>query len=253
MMDMKKILLGLVAPLIILFVWWITTTFGNIPSSILPNLPEVGKAFRVMGKSGQLQEDLLLSFSRVVRGYAFATLIGVTIGTVTGMSKTASAILMPTITTIRQIPMIAWIPLIIVWCGIGELSKVVIIVLAAFFPILVNTFSGISSTPVGYIEVAQMYRLSRWKSFVKLYLPHALPNIFVGMKLGLGVSWMAVIASELVAATSGVGYRMNYARTMMQSDQVIVCMLVIGLVGISMDKLLSIVFRKLTPWERIRK
>jgi sulfonate transport system permease protein len=144
--------------------------------------------------------------------------------------------------------MIAWIPLIILWCGIGEKSKVVIIVIAAFFPIMINTLNGVESTPSGYIEVARLYKLSNWQTFLKVYLPHALPSIFVGLKLSLGVSWMAVVASELIAATSGIGYRMSDARSLMRSDIVIVCMLIIGLVGIVMDKCLTFLFRVLTPW-----
>lgn len=248
---MKKYVIGILLPVLIVLTWWGVTSTGNIPPSILPTLPEVGNAFTDMCRSGEMQKDLIASLSRVVKGYVLASLLGILLGTVTGMSKTASQLLMPTITTIRQIPVIAWIPLIILWCGIGETSKVVIIVLAAFFPVLVNTYSGIVNTPAGYIEVAQMYRLNKWKSFCKVYLPAALPNILVGMKLGLGISWMAVVASELVAATSGIGYRMNYARTMMQSDRVIVCMLVVGLIGIVMDKLISILFTKITPWEKV--
>jgi sulfonate transport system permease protein len=149
--------------------------------------------------------------------------------------------------------MIAWFPLIILWCGIGETSKVVVIVIAAFFQVLVNTLSGIQSTPEGYVEVAKLYRLNKFQSFLKLYLPHALPQILVGLKLGLSVSWMAVVAAELVSASSGIGYRMNDARSMMRSDRVIVCMIVIGLVGILMDKIITELFGLATPWTRLNK
>ena len=152
-------------------------------------------------------------------------------------------------TVIRQIPIIAWIPLIILWCGIGELSKIVVIVLAAFFPIMMNTMSGISSTPAGYIEVAQLYKLSFFKTFRKVYLP----QILVGLKLGLGISWMAVVAAELIASLSGIGYRMSNARSLMQSDVVIVCMILIGLIGILMDKILGVIFTAITPWNKKQK
>lgn len=133
------------------------------------------------------------------------------------------------------------------------MSKVVIIVLAAFFPILVNTESGMESTPQGYIEVAKLYKLNPVKTFTSVYLPNALPNILVGLKLGLGVSWMAVVAAELIAATTGIGYRMSNARSMMQSDVVIVCMIVVGLMGVLMDKGIGMVFDMLTPWNRVEK
>ena len=113
--------------------------------------------------------------------------------------------------------------------------------------------SGITGTPKGYVEVAKLYKLGRWQTFTKVFLPHALPQMLVGLKLGLGVSWMAVVASELIAATSGIGYRMNEARSLMRSDKVIVCMIVIGIVGILMDKVISVIFEKITPWIQINE
>lgn len=246
----RKILLGLAIPVAVIVFWFCATTYGSVPSGILPGLPKVGSTFVEMLQNGQLQQDLIVSLSRVVKGYLLSAVFGIILGSLMGMSRTVKELLLPVVTVIRQIPIIAWIPLIILWCGIGELSKVVIIVLAAFFPILVNTESGMESTPKGYIEVARLYKLNPLKTFVKVYLPHALPNILVGLKLGLGVSWMAVVASELIAATTGIGYRMSNARSMMQSNVVIVCMIVVGIVGVLMDKGIGILFRTITPWQK---
>lgn len=246
----KKTILGFLIPILIVTAWFWATTYGSIPSGILPGIPKVGKTFVDMINTGQLQQDLLISLTRVLKGYFASALLGVTLGSLMGMSKTVKELFLPIVTVIRQIPMIAWIPLIILWCGIGELSKVVIIVLAAFFPILVNTESGMESTPEGYIEVAKLYKLNPWRTFTSVYLPHALPHILVGLKLGLGVSWMAVVAAELIAATTGIGYRMSNARSMMQSNVVIVCMIVVGLIGVLMDKGIGILFGLLTPWEK---
>ena len=248
--KVKTILFGLIPPIAIIIAWYLATTFGSIPTSILPTIPMVKDAFINMCQTGQLQSDLAISLSRVVKGFLISAVIGILLGSVMGMSKTINKILNPTITVLRQIPIIAWIPLLILWCGIGESSKIVIIVLASFFPILINTMSGISNTPQGYIEVAKLYKLNPWKTFVKVYLPHSLPQVFVGLKLGLSVSWMAVVAAELIASSSGIGYRMSNARSLMYSDVVIVCMLVVGLIGILMDKLLGLVFNKLTPWNK---
>ncbi|WP_310603109.1 ABC transporter permease [Anaerosporobacter sp.] len=250
MKRIRDIGIQLIIPIIIVIAWHIATTYTDTPSSILPSISKVRKAFGTMVQTGQLQEDLGVSFLRVTKGYACSILLGGVLGILMGMFPFVKKLFGLITTVIRQIPMIAWIPLIILWCGIGEKSKVVIIVIAAFFPIMVNTLNGVESTPVGYIEVAKLYKLSKIKTFVKVYLPHALPQILVGLKLSLGVSWMAVVASELIAATSGIGYRMSDARSLMRSDIVIVCMLVIGLVGIIMDKGLTVLFRALTPWER---
>lgn len=253
MEKLKTVLLGLIIPVLVVLFWWYATNYGTTPESILPKISTVGKSIKQMWIAGNLQEDLAISLKRVVAGYVISALLGIILGTVMGMSETIRKIFQPTVTTIRQIPIMAWIPLLILWCGIGEASKIVIIVIASFFPIMVNTLSGISGTPLEYVEVAKLYKISKWKTFIRVYLPHALPHIQTGLKLGLGVSWMAVVAAELIASTSGIGYRMSYARTLMQSDVVIICMIVIGIIGILMDKLLTIIFTALTPWERKRR
>ena len=125
-----------------------------------------------------------------------------------------------------------------------------VILFAATFPIVVNTMSGVDSTSETYLEVAKMYGLSKKDTFFKVYLPSALPNIFTGLRLGLGASWMAVVASELIASSSGIGYRLNDARSLMRSDVVIVCMIIIGLVGLLMDKLIVLISHELTPWKK---
>ena len=144
--------------------------------------------------------------------------------------------------------MLAWIPLIVLWFGIGESSKIIVIVLAAFFPILINTISGITSTDPKLIEVGKMYNLSNFKLFTKIYLPSAIPSIFVGLKLGLGVSWMAVVGAEIIAATSGIGYRINDARSLMQPEVVFVGMIVIAIIGLLMEQILNRISKILTPW-----
>lgn len=251
--KIKQIGFGLLIPVIIVLAWYLSTTFGSVPPSLLPGLSKVGNTFLSILQSGRLVSDLSISLSRVVKGYLLSVAIGVTLGSIMGMSSNMRYVFQPIVTVIRQIPMIAWIPLIILWAGIGEASKVIVIVIAAVFPILVNTLSGISSTSGNYVEVAKLYKLSKWKTFIRVYLPHALPQILVGLKLGLGVSWMAVVASELIASTSGIGYRMSDARSLMQSDVVIICMIVIGLLGIIMDKGLSILFSLFTPWKKLEK
>lgn len=250
MKPMKRMVLGLILPVLILAAWWWVTTFTQMSHAILPAISEVGTTFREFLLDGTLQADLGDSLSRVIKGYAVAVVLGIAVGSAMGMWQTTYALVHPLITAVRQIPVIAWIPLIILWCGIGELSKVVVIAIAAFFPIAVNTLGGIQSLPAGYLEVARLYRLSAAQTFRKVYLPHALPQILVGLKLGLGSSWMAVVAAELIAASSGIGYRLNYARGLLRSDAVILCMLVIGVVGIVMDKLLTLVFRQLLPWKK---
>ncbi|MDR3314462.1 MAG: ABC transporter permease [Oscillospiraceae bacterium] len=248
MKHWQKILLGLSLPAAILLAWWLATTYGDIPPQILPK-PQSVLAVYGGEDASVLLGHLLISLWRVVQGFLLASLLGVVFGSLTGVSRVAKSILMPTLTAIRQIPMIAWIPLLILWCGIGEASKIAIIVLAAFFCVFVNTHAGIAETPENFLEVARLYRLSKLRTFFGVHLPSALPQILTGLQLGLGVSWMAVVASELISATSGIGYHMSDARVFMRSDIVIACMLVIGLVGIAMNTALALLFGLIAPWK----
>lgn len=253
MKKTKQLVLSSIIPILVLIGWYYVTNFKDTPAAILPKISSVGKAFVKLVNNGQLVGDLSISVIRVVKGYFFAALLGITLGTLMGMSRTIRHLFSFTLNAIRQIPMLAWIPMIILWCGIGEASKVVIIVMGAFFPIMVNTVSGISTTSEGYIEVARLYKLSKWKTFTKVYLPSALPQIFVGLKVGLGISWMAVVASELIASSSGIGYRISDARSLMRPDVMIVGMIWIGIIGITMDRILSFVAKKATPWIPTRR
>jgi sulfonate transport system permease protein len=235
-------------PVIIFISWWFTTEHEYFPVVILPPMKAVAVSFLKQLRSGQLSHDIIVSLIRVVKGFSIAALLGISLGLLMGASKTMNRFFVLPLNSIRQIPIIAWIPLVILWCGIGELSKVVIIVLGAFFPVLVNTILGVSQVPKDYIEVGRMFRISRWKMFTKIYLPAAIPAIFEGLKLGLSNSWMIVVAAEIIAASSGIGYRINDARSLMQSEVVIVGILVIGLIGLVLDQLFVWGSKLLTPW-----
>lgn len=248
-MEKKQEYIKYIVPIGIVLLWILATNFGKVPETSLPKISSVKRAFIEMIKSGQLYSDLGVSIRRVLAGYFVSGVIGITFGIFMGISKKGKLLFQTTLTAMRQIPMVAWIPLIILWAGIGEISKVVVILFAATFPIIVNTVNGIENTPQNFLEVAKMYRLSKRETFMKVYLPSSLPNLFVGLRLGLSASWMAVVASELIASSSGIGYRLNDARSLMRSDVVIVCMIIIGLVGILMDKIVTLIGELATNWE----
>ena len=235
-------------PIAIVILWHIVTKKQVFSAAILPSVSVVVESFINQLKTGQLIKDIVVSLSRVLKGFFFASLTGIVLGVIMGVSKNINRFFTFTLNSIRQIPMMAWMPMIILWFGIDELSKVVIISMGAFFPVLVNTISGITQVPKGYIEVGRMYKLSKWDLFRKIYFPSALPSIFVGLKLALGISWMIVVAAELIAASSGIGYRINDARSLMEPEVVLVGMFVIGFIGIIMDQILFRISKLVTPW-----
>ena len=236
-------------PVFIIVLWLTATNLGNIPETALPKLSSVKTEFVEMLKTGQLYSDLGISIRRVLGGYIISSILGISIGITMGISKRIKETMLFSLTSIRQVPMVAWIPLIILWTGIGEISKITVIFFAATFPIIVNTINGIDSTPENYLELAKAYKLNKIDTFFKVYLPSALPNIFIGLRLGLSASWMAVVAAELVASSSGIGYRLNDARSLMKSDVVIVCMIVIGITGVLMDKIITLFAQQIMSWK----
>jgi len=240
---------GVILPILILVAWMVATNLEFFSAAILPSISTVFDSLKTQLNSGQLVKDISISLVRVLEGYLIAATLGITLGVLMGISERVNKFFFLTFTSIRQIPMLAWIPLIVLWFGIGESSKIIVIVIAAYFPILLNTMNGIKRADKNLIEVGNMYNLSKWKLFTKIYFPSALPSIFVGLKLGLGISWMAVVGAEIIASSSGIGYRMNDARSLMQPEVVFVGMIAIALIGITMDQILTRISKKITPWE----
>lgn len=249
MKKVGSIINYILLPVFIIALWETVTRLHLFPAVILPPIEMVAKSFIEQLKSGQLIGDISISIQRVLIGYLIAVVLAVALGISMGISPKVNKFFSLTFASIRQIPMIAWMPLIILWAGIDEASKIIIIVIGAFFPILLNTINGIMQTPKGLIEVGRMFMLSNWALLRKVYFPAALPSIFVGLRLGLGISWMVVVAAEIVAASSGIGYRINDARSLMRPEVVIVGMIVIAVVGVAMDQVLSRVLKKITPWQ----
>lgn len=240
----------LALPALILLAWHWSTIAGAVPSIVLPTLSAVGSSIASQLASGRLQGDVLISVSRILKGYGLAVVFGLAFGVAMGMSAHVDRFFGGLFRAIRQIPMVAWVPLLVMWFGIGEESKVAVIFLASFFQVLLNTIDGIQRCDKRLVEVGKMYRLSPWQLFRKIYLPSALPQIFVGLKLGLSVSWMAVVAAEMIAASSGIGFRINDARALLDYPTVFSGMIAIAVAGVLMDVILSLVARLCMPWER---
>lgn len=246
----KEIVNYVLFPILILITWELISKLKIVPSILLPSIGDVIKSFISQIKSGQLINDLATSLIRVFKGYFIAVILGITMGIIMGISEKTNKFFTIVFNGIRQIPPLAWIPLFILWFGIGETSKVIMIAIGAFFSILLNTINGIKNTPKQYLEVAKLYKIKKIDLFKKVYLPSAVPSIFVGLRLGAGSSWMSVVAAEMIASSSGIGYRINDARSLMQPDVVIVGIIVIGTVGILMDTLLRRIAHFASRWER---
>jgi len=238
----------LILPIIMLVSWHIVTHFKICPPTVLPGIPDVIKAFGRQALSGQFFEDLGISLIRVVKGFLIAAVSGVSLGVIMAVSLRTNRFFKAVFEALRQIPTIAIIPLLIIWFGIGETTKVIMIAKSAFFPILLNTISSIRETPGGYLELARIYKLKPLQTYLSIYFPFSIPYLFTGLRLALGAAWTTVVAAEIVASSSGIGYRINDARMLMEPDTVIVGILSIGAVGSLMDKGLVCLEKRITPW-----
>jgi sulfonate transport system permease protein len=229
--------------------WQGLSSMGYIKQIILPPPSQVALTFLELLKSGAMPRHIGISVLRVLEGFGIAAMLGLSLGIAIGLSRTLDRISDLIIQVIKPIPPIAWIPLAILWFGIGEQSKVYIIFLGAFFPIIINTIDGIRQTDHKFIEVARILAVPRVKFVRQVVLPGALPAIMTGLRVGLMVAWMCVVAAELIAASSGIGYLIMDARQLSQSDVVLVGMITIGVIGKLMDSLIRRLEKRLIRWK----
>jgi ABC-type nitrate/sulfonate/bicarbonate transport system permease component len=237
----------LVAPALIL-VWQLLSAFGWINTNIFPPPSRIVQAIVDMAQAGLLWKDVQASVLRVSIGFALATIVGVGLGALLGRVQWLARLILPIIEIVRPISPIAWIPIAILWFGLGDKPAWFLICYGAFFPIFTNTYLGVISVQQIHVQAAQCHGASRTLFVRRVLLPSALPYILAGMRIGLGVAWMCVIAAELIAAQSGLGYMIQLARTMIETEKVFAGMIIIGILGFCMNALMSWLERQLTPW-----
>ena len=230
--------------LILLAVWQAAARTGIWSAYVLPPPAKVAKALAGMVESGVLFRHIGVSFRRVLEGFSIAFFMAMAGGIVVSQKPFAEEYYGGFLEFMRNVPPISLIALLILWFGIGETSKIIIIVLASFFPMYLNIRKGFVSGSRNLLEVGTVFGLSSWQKFCRIILPSAVPDILVGMRIGLGYSWRAIIGAEMIAAASGLGYLILDAQQMSRSDKVIAGIVTIGTVGILCDKLFLLVFHK---------
>lgn len=233
---MRKTIISLVIPVIIIIVWAILTTYtGIIPAYLIPSPHDVLEAFKSLLMNGTLVEDTADTLSRVLLGFAVAAAVAVPLGIVIGWSKTVENYLSFTIGILRPIPPIAWIPFAILWFGLGLGSAIFIIFVGSVFPILISTADGVKRIDKVYIESAYTLGASELQTIKKVVFPAALPNIITGLKVGMGIALMCTVAAEMIGSNNGLGYLILTATSMLDSASAIVGMLAIGVIGLAFE------------------
>lgn len=246
----KNYLVSLVLPVGLISAWEISVQLEYLPPTLIAAPSSVLKAFSYLLNRGELWSHGAISLSRLLAGFALGTCIGIIIGIATGYSKFFEKLVAPTIRVLAPIPPIAWIPLFIVLFGIGEGSKIALIATASGIIVYLNTFQGLRSVDQRYVELAKAYNRSGLQILFGILLPSATAQIFTGMRIALGISWILLVAAELIASSGGLGWLIWDSRNFARPDDMIVGMICLGILGALSDVILSLVERKLLWWRQ---
>lgn len=238
---------------VLLAIWWAVTALQLISPLFLPSPWQVlQKLLTIAGPQGfmdaTLWQHLAASLTRIAIALVLAAIVGVPVGIAMGLSPTVRGILDPLIELYRPVPPLAWLPLVIIWFGIGETPKILLIYLAIFAPVVMSTLAGVKSAQQVRIRAAQSLGASRAQVLWLVILPGALPEILTGLRIGLGVGWSTLVAAELIAATRGLGFMVQSAGEFLATDVVLAGIAVIAIIAFVLELGLRALQRRLTPW-----
>jgi len=233
----------------VVIVWELITRTGIISELFLPAPSNILAEGVKMLSSGEIFNNLMASLYRIALGYLIGGIAGIAVGLLTGMSKLADVTGTPIVYALYPIPKIALLPLIILWLGIGEVSKVTVISLGVFFPVAINTYSGVKNIDPLYVKVAISFYASKFSLMRKVILPGALPVIFAGLKLAAGTSLLMLVAAEMIAAQEGIGAMILHYGDLMLTTKLMVGVIILSLLGILFTKSLELLEKKIVPWK----
>lgn len=230
---------GWLVPLVLIIFWALLSNKGIFPEYLLPHPLSVWNELVYLNQRGDLWPHVYTTGWRVAAGFFFGALAATLLGALTGYSRIARELLDPTLQAVKAVPSLAWVPLFILWFGIFETSKIILIAVGVFFPIYLNLMSGIKNTDRKLYEVAKVYRLSRWNLVVRVLLPATLPSYFIGLRAGLALGWMFVIAAELMGASQGLGFLMLDGQMTGNPSIIIGALVLFALAGKITDALIT--------------
>ncbi|TLV14691.1 aliphatic sulfonate ABC transporter permease SsuC [Klebsiella indica] len=248
---MKKILHRLIPwllPLTLIALWQIASQAGWLSTRILPAPDAVAATFWRLTVDGELWQNLSISTWRALTGFAIGGSIGLGLGLMTGLSRIGERVLDTSVQMLRNVPHLALIPLVILWFGIDESAKIFLVALGSLFPVYLNTFHGIRNLDRGLLEMARSYGLSGFSLFWQVILPGALPSIMVGVRFSLGLMWLTLIVAETISANAGIGYLAMNAREFLQTDVVVVAIILYALLGKLADTVAQLLERVWLRW-----
>lgn len=245
---LKDAAAGAAIPVLVIALWQTAVSAGLISPLFLPSPAAIMRTFAALALSEQLLHHLLVSMGRAALGFLIGGASGLLLGIVTGLFRKAQYVLDPSIQVLRLVPHLAVAPLIILWFGFGETSKIAIIVSGSFFPLYINTFLGIRNVDNKLFEVAKVLSFSPFRRLTRLVLPAALPDILLGVRTSLAVSWIGLVVAELIGSQSGIGFLINEAKQNSETTVIFVGIIIFAVVGKLIDSLMRGLERRLLRW-----
>ncbi len=247
-MKGRERLLSILSPLLLIAAWELTVRLGLVDGRFIAAPSLILVALWNMSVSGELARDVGVSLWRIAAGFAIGVVPAVLLGLWMGLSRSVRAVFDPLIAAVYPIPKIAILPLLMVFFGIGESSKIAVVAISAFFPVVINTYTGVANVDRVYLDVAQSFGASRALVFRRVVFPGALPVIFAGIRLALGVCLIVIVSAEFVAARSGIGFLIWSSWEMLLIDKMFVGLLVIAVIGTLLTIGLREIQRRAIPW-----
>ncbi|TBL75273.1 ABC transporter permease [Paenibacillus thalictri] len=240
--------IGAALPVVLLAVWQLLGELGVVSPVFLPTPVEIAGSFGQLIATGELQAHLAISLERAATGFLIGGVFGLLTGFVVGFSQKAEYLIDPSMQMLRMIPHLAVAPLIILWFGFGESSKVFIIASGAFFPLYINTFLGIRSVDNKLFDVASVLGFSKTKQIFRLILPASLPHILLGLRLSVAISWLGLVVAELIGSQAGVGFLINFGKQTSGTDLIFVGVIVFAVIGMAVDLVFRWLDTRLLAW-----
>jgi NitT/TauT family transport system permease protein len=250
--ETKERIVAILSPIAILVVWQILSWAGVLDQRFVPSPVSIGAAAYLLVVTGDLFVHIEASLGRLLAGFVLGAVPGIALGLVMGLSRWVRAAIDPLVAALFPVPKIAILPLVMLFFGIGDMSKIVLVALSVTFLVIINTMAGVLTLDRVYFDVAKNYGASWPKLFLRVVIPGALPLIFVGLRLGIGVSFIVVVAAEFVAARSGIGFLIWTSWEVMRVENMFVGIIVITILGILSTMLLREIERWALPWRRDR-
>ncbi len=248
MKRLTKLLWGLIVPALLVLVWSVASLTGLAPAHTLPSPWSVLVYIAESAVKGTLWGHLFSTLLRVLGGFSLGLGAGLFFGILTGLSEKARLTLDPLLQGFRSIPSLAWVPLFLIWLGIGEESKVALIALGVFFPVYLNITAGLAGVDRKLIDLGRILGLSHLQLISKIHLPAVSPDFWTGLRGGLGLGWMFVVAAEILGASKGLGFLLEYGRNVTRPEIILASILLFAVVGKATDGILAFAERKALKW-----